>query len=126
MGGTALRTIAAVTTGGASELARKKPFQPGGGTDLKGAALSSALGPYGTGVAAAGGIKIDTASQSAPITPQPIKPGMTQNEIEALAREAAAQRKKDYQNLGRSSTILTGPGGLGGVGAGTGKTLLGM
>jgi hypothetical protein len=120
-----MRAIAAVTTGGASEFLRKKPFQPGGGTDLKGAILSSAAGPYGSGILAGTGQKIDTASQSTPVSPL-AKPGMTPAEMQQLANNAANQRRSDYANLGRSSTILTGPGGLGGTGSGTAKTLLGM
>ena len=54
-----------------------------------------------------------------------IKPGMTQAEIDRLAQNAAAKRKSDYQNTGRSSTILTSPLGLPGVGQGASKTLLG-
>ena len=54
-----------------------------------------------------------------------IKPGMTAAQREKEARLAAARRRKDYQDMGRSSTILTGPGGLGGSGPGEQKTLLG-
>jgi len=58
---------------------------------------------------------------AAPLLP----PGMTDAEREKDARLAAAKRKKDYQDLGRSSTILTGPLGLGSSGPGEQKTLLG-
>ncbi len=128
MGGTAsiaLRAGSAIVTGGASELARKKPFQPGGGTDLKGALLSSAVGPYGTAALAASGQKFDALKQ----TPfgKAIAPAFENNQaqLERQAQAAANQRKRDYQNLGRSSTLLTGPGGLGGTGQGNSKTLLG-
>lgn len=49
----------------------------------------------------------------------------TPQESEAEAVRAAQQRKKDYANLGQSSTILTGPGGLGSSGQSGQKTLLG-
>ncbi len=45
--------------------------------------------------------------------------------MEENARKSALLRKKQYQDVGRSSTILTGPMGLGGSGTTTGKTLLG-
>lgn len=125
MGSTIVRAAAATFTGGTSELARKKPFQPGGGTDLKGAITSAALGPYGTTALAASGTKIDTPGKT-PITPQTIKPGMNQDDIEQAAKDAANKRRREYTNLGRSGTILTGPGGLGGTGSGTAKTLLGL
>lgn len=58
---------------------------------------------------------------------EPIKdPGQSEEEKQRDARLAADKRKKEFQNLGRSSTILTGPGGLAGAGAGKGKSLLGM
>ena len=60
-------------------------------------------------------------ASSAPLT----KPGMTQDEIEREARVEAAKRRKQFEDVGKSSTILTGPGGLSGSGAGTPKTLLG-
>jgi hypothetical protein len=122
--GTIVRAVTAISTGGASELLRKKPFQPGGGTDLKGALTSSALGPYGSGALAAGGSKIDTPT-AAPIVDTPVKPGQTDAERERDARVAAARRRKDYQGLGRSGTMISGPGGLTGSGPGTAKTLLG-
>ena len=124
MGGTVVRAGAAVLTGGTSELAREKPFQPGGGTSVKGALASAALGPYGTGLAAAGGLKIDTPAKVTQPN-APVKPGMTDAERERLAAQARDKRRKDFQNLGRSSTILTGPGGLTGSGPGEQKTLLG-
>lgn len=56
---------------------------------------------------------------------EPIKPGMTEEEKQREANIQASKRKKEFQNLGRSSTILTGPGGLAGSGSGASKTLLG-
>jgi hypothetical protein len=123
--GTIVRAVTAVSTGGVSELARKKPFQSGGGTDLRGAVTTAALGPYGAGVSAASGTKIDTPVKSAPIIDTPVKPGQTDADREREARVAAARRRKDFQNLGRSGTIITGPGGLTGSGPGAAKTLLG-
>lgn len=49
----------------------------------------------------------------------------TDAEKQVAARLAADQRQRSFQNLGRSSTILTGPGGLSGSGAGQSKSLLG-
>jgi len=51
--------------------------------------------------------------------------GQTEEEKQREARLMADRRRKEFQNLGRSSTILTGPGGLAGSGQGRGKTLLG-
>lgn len=63
---------------------------------------------------------------AAPATDAPIvDPGMSEEEKQRESRLAADKRRKDFQNLGRSSTILTGPGGLAGSGQGQGKTLLG-
>jgi hypothetical protein len=127
MGGTAVRAAVAIGTGGASELSRKKPFQPGGANDIKTLATQSALGPYGsTALTGANTYMASTAAK--PIPPlQKIKTALAGGaDIEAAARQAANQRKRDYQNLGRSSTLLTGPGGLGGTGSGSAKTLLGM
>jgi len=64
--------------------------------------------------------------QATGVKPTPTKPFMTDAERKKDARLAAARRKKDYQDMGRSSTILTSPGGLGGSGPGEQKTLLGM
>lgn len=124
MGETVVRAVTAIGTGGASELLREKPFQPGGNTSLKGALTSLAVGGLGTGVLAASGTKIDQA-KNAPIVAQAVKPGMTDDERERLARIARDQRRKEFQNLGRSGTMLTGPGGLTGSGPGAAKTLLG-
>jgi hypothetical protein len=66
------------------------------------------------------GKKIDPAAASTPVIP-----GQTDAERERDARVAAARRRKDFQNLGRSGTIITGPGGLTGSGPGAAKTLLG-
>lgn len=68
------------------------------------------------------GLKTDAA-----IKPnEPVKPGQTEEEKQREARLAGDRRKKEFQNLGRSSTMLTGPGGLSGSGQGTSKSLLGM
>lgn len=117
MGGAA-RIVTAVATGGLSEIAR--PVGKATGVDKR------LIDPLGTAVStglAAVGVK-DKAASSA-ITPQTVTPFMTDAEREREARLAASQRRKDYQDMGRSSTILTGPGGLGGTGAGQQKTLLG-
>jgi len=46
-------------------------------------------------------------------------------EAEAQAQRASQQRRKDYANMGRSSTIMTGPGGLSSSAQPVQKTLLG-
>ena len=51
--------------------------------------------------------------------------GQTEEEKQRQARLMADRRRREFQNLGRSSTILTGPGGLAGSGAGRGNSLLG-
>lgn len=53
------------------------------------------------------------------------RPGISNAERQRQARVAASKRKKEFQDMGRSSTILTGPMGLGGSGSGEQKTLLG-
>jgi hypothetical protein len=58
-------------------------------------------------------------------TTAPVRPGQTDADREREARNAAAKRRKEYQDMGRSSTILTGGQGLAGSGAGEQKTLLG-
>ena len=127
MGGTAVRAGAAIVTGGASELARKKPFQPGGSTSITGELTHAALGPYGSAALTAGSTAMNS-TKAKPIPPLQAAKNLLANtaDQEAAARQAASQRKRDYQNLGRSSTILTGPGGLVGTGSGSAKTLLGM
>jgi hypothetical protein len=50
--GTIARAVTAAATGGTSELARKKPFQPGGSNNIKGLAIQSAFGLAGGTVAA--------------------------------------------------------------------------
>lgn len=65
-----------------------------------------------------------TAAPQADAAPPQV--GQTEEEKQRDARLAADKRRKDFQNLGRSSTILTGPGGLAGSGAGQSKSLLGM
>lgn len=114
-------------TGGFSEFARKKPFQPGGGTSLKGAAIGTVLGPYGSAVTSASGTKIDTPSQTdTPVNVnRALKPRNTDVEHLREARNVASRRRKEFQNVGRSSTLLTGSGGLTGSGPGEQKTLLG-
>jgi hypothetical protein len=71
----------------------------------------------------------DLRTEGSPVANPDIKVGQTQEEIDAQARVAMANRKKSYQNMGRSSTILTGPQGVTGAGPGQGpgaqKTLLG-
>jgi hypothetical protein len=113
--GAATRILAAVSTVGGSELLRDKPFQPGG----KNPTLINSVIP-----ALLVNDKLKGSASSADAV-DPAKPGQTDAERERDARLAADRRRKDYQNLGRSSTILTGPGGLAGSGSGTAKTLLG-
>lgn len=87
------------------------------------AAAGRALGADKNFLAAPG--SRNAARASTPTAPT-TRPGMTDAEREREARVAASQRKKDYQDLGRSSTILTGGQGLGGSGVGVQKTLLGL
>ena len=49
-GGTILRAVSAVGTGGGSELARDKPFQPGGRNDPKMLLTHAALGAVGPAI----------------------------------------------------------------------------
>lgn len=71
-----------------------------------------------------GSNRADPTAQSAAITPTTLGPTDAERERDArLASEH--RRKKDFHNLGRSSTFLTGPGGLGGTGSGQQKTLIG-
>lgn len=62
--GTIVRAAAAVATGGTSELARKKPFQPGGSNDIKDLATQSAFGVAGGTYAA--------VKHALKVTPPPI------------------------------------------------------
>lgn len=63
----------------------------------------------------AGGMALGSSmaqKPSAPPAPPPtVSPDAT-NTMEANAQAAAAKRRRMYANMGRSSTILTGPGGL--------------
>lgn len=133
--GSATRIISAIVTGGGSELARATVQ---GAKKIPG--VKDVTNPVDKALS---GVGLDTASLSSPLnaaskiaqgavdTASPAadavvtKPGQTDAERERDARLAADKRKKDYQNMGRSSTILTGPGGLAGSGSGTAKTLLG-
>jgi hypothetical protein len=115
--GSAARIITAVLTGGTSEVAREAGKQTG----IDPRIINPLAAGYDKGLATVG---VKDKSHTA-LTPQLAKPGMTQDEIDREARLARDQRRKDYQNLGRSGTILTGPGGLGGTGTGEQKTLLG-
>jgi hypothetical protein len=134
------RVAAGIGTFGASEAIRaaSKPVGRAIGVDPKIVNVAASLGrsavnkPVGD-ASGAGGIStpdfsaiaaLDTPA-AAPVSTDPAKPGQTDAERERDARLAADRRRKDYQNLGRSSTILTGPGGLAGSGSGTAKTLLG-
>lgn len=60
----------------------------------------------------------------------PAPPSTAQNAVnaEAEGQQAAERRRKLYAGVGRSSTILTGPSGLGRLGADTSapKQLLGL
>ncbi len=128
MGGTAIRAIAAVTSVGGSELLRDKPFQPGGSNKIGASTfVPGASAVYGAGRLTGQKLPGDPVDNTAATGPGTVaaKPGMSEAEKTRLANQAASQRRKDYANLGRSSTILTGPGGLGGTGAGQQKTLLG-
>lgn len=68
-----------------------------------------------------GGNKTAAPKADAAVTPI----AQSEDEKQREARLAQDKRRKEFQNLGRSSTILTGPGGLAGSGAGASKTLLG-
>ena len=107
-----------------SELAQKKPFQQW--KKSEGAGSLGDFGKFGVdpfhGLAKGVGRLAKKPSHN-PLTPDTF---MADAERQRLATAAAARRRKEFQNMGRSSTILTGPGGLGGVGAGEQKTLLGM
>lgn len=112
-----------IVTLGASELVQKKPFQPWHGSD-------TTLGGYGRFAAdpvhgLVKGLGRLTKRPSPPALPTIPDNSAQQAEAQLQARNAAARRRKEFQNLGRSSTLLTGPGGLGGTGAGEQKTLLG-
>ena len=63
-------------------------------------------------------------SSAAPAAPTAIDPHADENE----AQKAAERRRRLYAAVGRSSTILTGPGGLGTIGqqTTTPKQLLGL
>lgn len=106
------------------------PYVGAVGAAATGYGAASALGASSGTAALVGGaasqaaLKLNsTASPSA--TPDLLAPPIPkQNSVED-ARKAARQRRRDYQDLGRSSTILTGPSGLGGMGPGGQKTLLG-
>lgn len=69
-----------------------------------------------------GGNKTAAPKVDAPV----VDPGQSEEEKQREARIASEKRRKEFQNLGRSSTILTGPGGLAGSGSGQAKSLLGM
>jgi hypothetical protein len=134
------RVTAGIATGGASEAIRaaSKPIGRAVGVDkryvdiglnygrdaIAGATTDMAVQPNNA-LATAGARLAEAPAAAAPAQTDPVKPGQTDAERERDARLAADRRKKDYQNLGRSSTILTGPGGLAGSGSGTAKTLLG-
>lgn len=120
--GQVTRIAMGVVTAGASELFQKKPFQPWERSDPS----LGAIGRFATdpihGLAKAAGrlTKRPSPPQLLDTAPSP-----QVAEAQVQARNAAARRRKEFQNLGRSSTLLTGPGGLGGTGAGEQKTLLG-
>lgn len=102
---------ASKAVGGPSLAAPGSRLAGGGGSD-----------PFKTAISTE---KTLISGMAKPITNSPIKPGITDAERDRQARLAASKRRKDFENLGRSSTILTGPGGLGGLGTGEQKTLLG-
>lgn len=130
--GTATRIVAAVATGGTSEAARAVGkatgydpalFNPLGATTDPSKTFKT-LTDTNRPITEFGRT---TPSSSAAVDPAaPVTPGQTDAERERDARLAADKRKKDFQNLGRSSTIITGPSGLLGQGIGQKKTLLGQ
>ena len=79
VGGTLLRAATATVTGGFSELAREKPFQPGGSNNPKELATQSALGVSG-GAGAAG-------AKGLSLTPPPVDTSAI--DIANKAKEAA-------------------------------------
>lgn len=65
------------------------------------------------GAIGVGGMALGSSMAQKPSTPQAPPPTLDNaNNNEADAQTAAAKRRRMYANVGRSSTILTGPGGL--------------
>lgn len=79
--------------------------------------------PLNKGAEVAGAFAPDVAP---PTDTTPKTDFQTDADREREARLAREKRKRQFQNLGRSSTILTGGGGLVGQGAGSSKSLLGL
>lgn len=133
------RIVSGVSTGGASEVVRYGSTALGQklGIDPAIAEQGLSLGRLQTNQTpnAPSNLNkaLDTAgAMSASVATKPdevVKPdapiGQTEEEKQRLARVAEKKRRKEFENLGRSSTLMTGPGGLAGAGPGKGKTLLG-
>lgn len=102
MASTATRVGAAVATGGTSELARKKPFQPGGGG---GNLVDAALGPYGAAVLEGGKALGDAMKPKIPQTPGTVQPASTDSAaVQQVASETSQRRSRAR---GYRSTLLS-------------------
>lgn len=89
--------------------------------------IADSLFNKGQGTAA-----VQSAVGGGPKKPEPVNPSAPKLDDQANeneAQKAAERRRRMYAGVGRSSTILTGPGGLGGLNTGnstTPKMLLGL
>jgi hypothetical protein len=134
------RVVSGISTGGASEVVRygskavasKLGIDPGITEQVASLGRSSINNPvdpsnnFKKALDIAGSQTAEIATRGtdqAADAPETI--GMSEEEKQRHARLMADKRRKEFQNLGRSSTILTGPGGLSGSGSGQGKSLLG-
>lgn len=107
VGGTLLRAATATVTGGFSELAREKPFQPGGKNDPKTLVTQSALGGLGTVADKATGSNVVNT-----VNPRPPDIDTSAIDIANKAKEAAnAVQTADAEgrrarNAKRQSSVL--------------------
>lgn len=105
MGGvvnTLARAGTAFMTGGFSELARKKPFQPGG--DDGGNVLKAAVGPYATAAMVATESGKDSITPKIPDPPAALEPVKESTPAVQQAVSEASQRRSRAR--GYRSTIL--------------------
>ncbi len=133
------RIVSGISTGGASEVVRYGSKAVGDklGIDPALAEQGLSLGRLQTNQPAnaptnlnkaldtAGSMSSELASKPDAIATPAAAIGQTEEEKQREARLAQQKRQRQYKDLGRSGTILTGPGGLSGSGSGQGKTLLG-
>lgn len=97
MGSTVTRAISAVATSGVSEVARKKPFQPGGGG---GNLVAAALGP--------GGAALDEGLKAVNKPPSLPEPTAAPTVADKAAQEAVAESaRRRSRARGFRSTILS-------------------